>query len=38
MTLIDLDLRGNIKRQLKHKCGEYLGADFEVVLKLGEKE
>ena len=38
MTLIDLDLRGNIKRQLKHKCGEYLGVDFEVVLKLGEKE
>ena len=38
MTLINLDLRGNIKRQLKHKCGEYLGADFEVVLKLGGKE
>jgi hypothetical protein len=38
ITLIDLDLRGNIKRQLKHKCGEYLGAYFEVILKLGEKE
>jgi len=37
MTLKNLDLRGNIKRQLKHKC-ENWGVDFEVVLKLGEKE
>jgi hypothetical protein len=37
MTLKNLDLRGNIKRQLKHKC-ENWGVDFEVVLKLGGKE
>jgi hypothetical protein len=36
--LQNLEFIGNIDSQLKYICGEYLGADFEVILKLGEKE
>ena len=33
-----LEFIGNIDSQLKYICGEYLDVDFEVILKLGEKE
>ncbi len=36
--LQDLEFIGNIDSQLKYICGEYLDVDFEVILKLGEKE
>ena len=41
MTLVGLDLKGHIKRQIKNKCfvdNDGGGADFDVVLKLREKE
>ena len=36
--LQDLEFIGNIDRQLKYICGQITGADFEVILKLEEKE
>ena len=36
--LQNLEFIGNIDSQLKYICGGYMGADFEVILKLGEKE
>jgi len=41
MTLVGLDLKGHIKRQIKNKCfvdNDGGGADFDVVLKLRKKE
>jgi hypothetical protein len=41
MTLVGLDLKGHIKRQIKNKCfvdNDGGSADFNVVLKLREKE
>ena len=38
VELQDLEFIGNIDRQLKYKCGEYMGFDLQVILKLGEKE
>ena len=38
VELQDLEFIGNIDRQLKYKCGEYMGFDLQVILKLGKKE
>jgi hypothetical protein len=41
MTLVGLDLKGHIKRQIKNKCfvdNDGGSADFDVVLKLRKKE